>query len=55
MTSLKFTDKDGKETVLDFTNKVSNRTFEKFMIDHINALLENPIVYEAEALKELGY
>jgi hypothetical protein len=55
MTSLKFTDKDGKETSLDLTNKASNRSFEKFMIDNINEHLEDKVPYNSRILKELGY
>lgn len=55
MTSLKFTDKDGKETSLDLTNKASNKDFEKFMIDNINEHLEDKMLYTSRILKELGY
>lgn len=55
MTSLKFTDKDGKETTLDMTNKVSDKDFERFIIDNLGEHLETQFPYSEDILKELGY
>ena len=55
MASLKYTDDNGKETTLDMTNKVSDKDFERFIIDNLGEHLETQFPYSEDILKELGY